>query len=491
MNFITKSMRFIHRILGTALSILFLVWFLSGIVMIYHTFPRVYANEQIAHMESLGSESLPCIDSIQARLPQGEELRGLSVNRFLGQTIIHVQTSKGVIDLPANNGESLPDVNWDLVERTAKAWCDAPVAKVDTLRDLEQWIPFGSMRKDLPIYKFHFDDEARTQLFISSQTGKVLQETTRENRFWAWLGAIPHWVYFTWLRQDSKLWSDVVVWLSGIGCIMVIAGIYMGVRSWLFARKRGKGLSPYKNRWFRWHHVTGFVFGLFALTFAYSGMMSLASVQDFGIKPKLDFNPSMALRQMKPLPQTYVTDYRSAIAVYPEVRQIDWSSWGSVPFYTLHMPQNKKLYIDARCTEVKPLNMSQNDIETVIRQIHGDQAAISSSMLQEYDNYYINRKRSLPLPVWKVKVSDADNSTYYVDPQSGQQRYMSTPGRLNFISYQALHTLSFKVLVDHPTLWYIVMWMLQLGGAIVSATGVWLAVKYLIRLFKKARKGNF
>ena len=47
MNVITKLMYSIHRILGTLLCILFLMWFLSAFVMMYHRFPRVSAKEKM------------------------------------------------------------------------------------------------------------------------------------------------------------------------------------------------------------------------------------------------------------------------------------------------------------------------------------------------------------------------------------------------------------------------------------------------------------
>lgn len=31
----------VHRILGTLLSILFVVWFLTGMVMMYHSYPKL------------------------------------------------------------------------------------------------------------------------------------------------------------------------------------------------------------------------------------------------------------------------------------------------------------------------------------------------------------------------------------------------------------------------------------------------------------------
>ena len=53
MNVITQLMYSIHRILGTLLCILFLMWFLSAFVMMYHRFPRVNAKEKLQKQEVL------------------------------------------------------------------------------------------------------------------------------------------------------------------------------------------------------------------------------------------------------------------------------------------------------------------------------------------------------------------------------------------------------------------------------------------------------
>ena len=74
MNLLTKITLFIHRILGTAFSILFLVWFLSGLVMIYHTFPRADRADKRAKMDILSLENLPSLDQIEKRLPQNERI---------------------------------------------------------------------------------------------------------------------------------------------------------------------------------------------------------------------------------------------------------------------------------------------------------------------------------------------------------------------------------------------------------------------------------
>lgn len=43
----------VHRILGTVLSILFLMWFLTGMVMMYHTYPSLTQQQLMEHAERI------------------------------------------------------------------------------------------------------------------------------------------------------------------------------------------------------------------------------------------------------------------------------------------------------------------------------------------------------------------------------------------------------------------------------------------------------
>jgi hypothetical protein len=60
----------------------------------------------------------------------------------------------------------------------------------------------------------------RTILYVSGRTGRVVHWTTATQRFWNWLGAIPHWLYFADLRSDVALWSEIVIWTSVLGTFL-------------------------------------------------------------------------------------------------------------------------------------------------------------------------------------------------------------------------------------------------------------------------------
>ncbi len=105
MNVITKLMYSIHRILGTLLCILFLMWFLSAFVMMYHRFPRVSAKEKMQKLEMLSQagDSLPDISSVTARLPRGVKVRSTILNLNAGHPEFSFSTTKGTLHFLADS----------------------------------------------------------------------------------------------------------------------------------------------------------------------------------------------------------------------------------------------------------------------------------------------------------------------------------------------------------------------------------------------------
>ncbi len=127
----------IHRVLGTVLSLLFAAWFLSGLVMIYHTFPKVSEADRLERQESLVADSLPAWEEIQKRLPEGEQVKSVRLTRDWGQTLFHIRTDQGEHTLTADGSVRQP-VDSVRLQRIAERWNPSPIVRVDTLRELEQ-----------------------------------------------------------------------------------------------------------------------------------------------------------------------------------------------------------------------------------------------------------------------------------------------------------------------------------------------------------------
>lgn len=502
MNVITKLMYSIHRILGTLLCILFLMWFLSAFVMMYHRFPRVSAREKLQRLETLSQagDSLPDIASVTARLPRDAKVHSVTLNCYFGQPEFSFSTSEGTFRFLADSTASRPPLNSEHLHRTAALWCSAPIARIDTLHALDQWIPFAGLKKEMPVYKVYFADDAGTQLYIGSQSGEALQFSNRNERFWAWLGAIPHWVYFTWLRQDTALWTKTVIRLSSLGCVMVIAGIWVTVDVWRKTRRnRYRHFSPYRKKWYHWHYVSGIFFGIFVLAFTFSGMMSLADIPEWIHKPALKRgSPLRILHARAPQPAAYPLDYRRVIAAYPQALQIEWRNFREHPYYFVQDGE-KEYYIDAADNLPRPLQLTEEEILKGVENIYASRRdsskplpALRISRLEHFETYYrdmSNMYRGRPqLPVWKVMVDDPDRSVYYIQPETGIIRHVDTSSRWKYWTYTALHRMRLPGLNSNATLRKSVLWVLLLGGTAVSVTGTALGVNYLRRICHKRTK---
>ena len=100
--------------------------------------------------------------------------------------------------------------------------------------------------------------------------GQIVLWTTASQRFWNWLGTIPHFLYFTKLRSDVVLWSQIVIWAATLGTFLALFGLYLGIAQLGSAAR----LSPYRGL-LSWHHIVGLLFGLVTLTWVVSGLVSM------------------------------------------------------------------------------------------------------------------------------------------------------------------------------------------------------------------------
>ena len=262
---------------------------------------------------------------------------------------------------------------------------------------------------EYPIYHYALNDGHGSELYLSSRTGRALQLTDRSSRFWAWVGAIPHWIYITRLRATGRQpWTDTVLWLSGIGIAMTLTGIIVGIRAMVQTRRRSsnagaRGLTPYVKPLFRWHHLFGLCFGLFVLTWIFSGFMSLAD----------------APQMLWPVHE----NHSAADICAPQLHT------GS---FTLDC---NEVLASADVKRLELLLLTTECCRDIVESVRGGKQ-VTATMLYEYDDYYVSQHQKLPLPVCRVTVDDADGSTY------------------------------------RPTLRRLILWPLLIGGTIVSITGL-------------------
>lgn len=461
------------------------MWFISGLVLVYHPFPNVSKEQKYEKQEILPS-SLPDIREVLARISDTEGVKTIKVKQFQGQTVFSISTKDSTYSFCSDTLQKVLPVDQNSIDLIVNRWVDAPILKIDTLYNNEQWIMYSRYNNEMPIYKYYFDDEEKHELYISSRSGEIQQFTSRADRIWAWLGAIPHKLYFPFLRHYANMWTNVLT-IGGVICLIAtFTGMYIGISAFYKRfRNRKKLESPYKKRWYWWHHVTGIIFGIFLATWAFSGAMALQRIPQWVIKTNNDYKiTSSKIRGKKLAPNNYVLDYRTLKEAHPNLKEVEWSNFQNTPVYNI-VDGNRTLSIDASSSEVKELFLSEQDILKSIHKIHGDSISVKISLIDEYNQYYLSRERTLALPVYKVDVDDNDLSSYYINPKNGDYKYLNKNRKVKKWVFSGLHYFNIKFLVDRPILWTATIWILCIGGIVVCSTGVWLGGRFITRTIKR------
>src|SRR5262245_14090565 len=275
---VRRAAIFVHRWLGVALCLLFLLWFPSGIGMMYWDFPQVTATDRLARSPVLDASTIrlaPQDAFAKAGAPPAAQI---AINTFDGRPAYRFRTRRGEAVVYADTGERQDDASAELMWRVAAAWTRQPAAAatIESLQEPEQWTVQGPLRTLRPLWKFSWPNGE--QVYVAQRTGEVVQHTTTASRLGAYVGPIPRWSYFTPLRRNQAAWTSVVIWTSGIGTLSALLGLVIGV--WVYSpskryRRAGVPTSiPYRGQK-RWHTVFGLIFGIGAATWALSGMLSM------------------------------------------------------------------------------------------------------------------------------------------------------------------------------------------------------------------------
>ena len=197
-----KSLIFVHRWMGVALSVLFLLWFASGVVMMYWDFPSVRAEDRM--------ERAPALDAASIRISPAQAFASLHLphmpaqirlNTFDGRPAYRFRSGRSESIVYADTGDPQTTVDSAMALRIASAWTgqSSAAANVESMQEVDQWTVQGALRNLRPLWKYAWPNGE--QVYVSGVTGEVVQYTTSQSRFWAYLGAIPHWFYFTPLRK--------------------------------------------------------------------------------------------------------------------------------------------------------------------------------------------------------------------------------------------------------------------------------------------------
>ena len=411
-----------------------------------------------------------------------KKINAFRVNFRLNRPVYHITDADGLsISKFADTGVPVAIDQEKALDLAVTATGNSHHATVERLEELDQWVPRPKYLKHLPIYNVTFDDGI--QVYISSLSGEVISLTSDYDRFWAWTGAIPHWVYFTSIRLRPTLWYQLVSWLAGLGFIMVVTGVITGLAR--FKKKPNAKFKRFKNKWYNYHYYFGLAFGLFVCTWVFSGFMSMTP---FNWTPSTNLKEENMLKWQKSdfTLNSFTTQRWHHLTQHlnkHQLREIDFCLFNNTLFARTHT-KNALIPLD-EIAQVPSISNYKNIIKT----FSSTEKITEAVTLSAYDNYYYSRHNNKHLPI--IRITTSTDVAYYINPLTTEMVYKcSTKNRIERWLYHGLHSLDFSFLTSKGILWDGIMIFLLLGGTILSLTATGLGVKFIGRKIKKQLKNS-
>lgn len=504
-----------HRWTGIFFGIVFVVWFISGVAMMYVGMPRLSERERLGHISALDLSTVRVDPAEAARSHKLSPARmrvemyydGRPVYRFDGNAKVYADT--GDLVGGATAGDAVALVRQWVPQYRSTVRYDALVP------DSDQWTLYNDQRAQMPLHRISVGDPAGTYYYVSAKTGELTMKTDRRGRIWGFVSAVLHWTYFTSFRRNGPLWQQVVGWGAVAGTVMGLFGIVVGIFRLRVKRRyrmrAGPSHSPYVG-WMKWHHYSGLIFGVITCTWVFSGAMSLG--RPF---PSLRNRPATREQRMAvagtPVDLKLLTIDRmraSLEAFMPAFtpKELELLQFRGKPYFIARRPPQPYIYTEEiGSNEERAEPVREHLIVAALAPEHGTfkrfdsdsmwtiaKAAMpgvpvkDAAWLDEYDAYYYNRDGLRPLPVLRVRYSDPDSTWLYLDPQLGTLTKQDRGGRWNRWLYHGLHNLDFPFLYYRRPLWDIALIVLSIGGVVLSATTLVPSWHRLVRHARRARK---
>ena len=175
------------------------------------------------------------------------------------------------------------------------------------------------------------------------------------------------------------------------------------------------------------------------------------------------------------------------LSQYGELKELKLTYAAARPYWLAsYANSNTKLLAANDSLAVPQDSLPKAALITLAQKLKVNQSIKETNWLTDYDDYYYNKHRTLPLPILRVKFSDALSTWYYINPSSAAViKKVEQDSRLERWIYNGLHSLDFHVIFFRRPLWDVIVIVLLLGGTALSVTGTILSAKWIFRKAKK------
>jgi uncharacterized iron-regulated membrane protein len=462
----------IHRYLGILGGALMLLWCASGFVMMYVAYPKLSEARRLAGLDPI---DWAAFREQGPRLPAGANAP-LRIEMLAGRPVLSHYSLHGPELSDLEKGAPLGRVPADQAARVAGQYSRGAAQRAPQLLGLirdDQWTVSGRFAADRPLYRFALGDDERTEVYVSSVTGQLVQATTSSQRFWNWLGPIPHWLYFFELRRSPRAWQNVVIASCLVGCFLTFTGLFLGFRH--LPRRFTPG-EPWLQMVRNWHHMAGLLFGIFALTWVWSGLMSVEPwglLAGHALAPERVRGPAPSARQV----ESAIAALSVALAGTSFV-SVQLSPLDSRPFFIARSADGATRRFDAT-GHASPL--TERDFSAMARRL----GSPAPTLVTREDAYlFSHHDEGVELPAYRLTSGDPDPTYLYLNATTGVIEAQLDGNARASRWVEGLHRMDVLPALRARPAWDVLVLLLLSGVSAVCATGAWLGYA---RLFVRKR----
>lgn len=488
-----------HRWSGILVCLLFAMWFVSGAILIFVPFPSLSAGELHGSAEAmdLGRLRVPPSQVVHA-VPGASRLELVSV---LGEPVylagfpqpMHMNARRKVVAIAptaisGKTGRPFGPITAAQAEKVAAGFGRAAAVEVTGPFRYDQWIISDSFDRYRPFFKVGLGDAHSTEVYVSAVTGQPVQVTTRSQRFWAWSGAVLHWIYFPPVRRSFAFWDGLVWWVSLFALASASAGVWLGIYRTMQSFANNRRISFFRG-WLKWHHTVGIFAFLFVLTWTFSGWLSMD--HGYWFSQGAPSESEIAAFRGSPLSSSVSDLSLPDLRALAPASEIDFEAVDGQPFLLIFGPGGR--------ARIQWTRLHRADVRLPESELAQAVATAWPGALIRYrgpvsrDSIYYGSEDLYPNTV-RFDLGGPRKTNVYVDSVSGSIVAVVDGSRRAYAwLFYGLHTLKVPGLIPHPLLRESLELLLLASGLALSITGIYLGYRRLRRdladYFQRQRAG--
>lgn len=470
----------LHRWLGVGFCLLLAMWFGTGFVMMYVPFPALGEADRLAATPPL---SLDAVGVAPAAAVQGLPVARLRLVQTLGRVHYLATLDDGSVrSIAAGSGAAPDPLDAAAAARVASGFSRLPVRAVSASFGYDQWVVHQRFDSARPFYRVELDDSAGTEVYVSARLGQVVQRTTRFERAWNYVGAVAHWIYPTVLRKSHAAWDALVWWLALGALAATVTGYLLGVLRWMKLRRNGRpGISPFGG-WLRRHHVVGLTGGLFAISWLFSGWLSM----DHGRLFSSDQPPARrdALLRGGALETAFAGLRARDLAPLAGARELEFFVVAGQGYVIARHASRPDRLIAVADGQIRETIAAVPDalLLRAVQAAYAPTPVLGIAAIEPDDPYAHTRSDPLPATARRVRLHDAGATWVHVDAGSGRiLSQMDDSRRLYRWLYSGLHSFDLPLLARAGPVREALMLAALAAGLLLGVSAVLLAVRRLRR----------